>query len=484
MNSATDFVVRGWRRIFFALMCCILSIPSFSQSCACPTVSTCAPCGGGLTKLTLKFNGALASTVVVSDQSGPIFNSVVAAGASFDLAGSPPNGKFSGPQLTITVNGVANATISSNCNSPVLIGDTFGSFTVMNGTSFTGGALCCSASVTESIPPVITCPASFSVSITSGCTTTATWSTPNATDNCGISSVTSTHTSGASFPVGFTTVTYTATDNYGNTATCSFTVEGKDASAPVFTSCTGNVEVVAGSTCTAAATWVVPTASDNCSVTSFTSDHVPGEVFPVGRTPVTYTAKDAAGNSETCQFVVVVTSGPTLQWANCPENISTQCDESGQVSVTWDEPTIGVPCGTVTTSKTHQPGDVFEVGDTEVVYSANDNSGRSATCAFIVSVSYEDIDIDVTQLVTPNGDGVHDTWELTNIEKFGDNKVTIVDRWGGVIYKASGYDNDQVVWKGLNTRGSIVPTGTYFYTLEIRSAGRIAEKKGFIELIQ
>jgi HYR domain/Secretion system C-terminal sorting domain/Calx-beta domain len=71
--------------------------------------------------------------------------------------------------------------------------------------------------------PVITgCPANISKTTT---TTTATWTAPAATDNCsGIVTWTSTHTSGASFPIGTTTVTYTAKDVANNTATCSFTV--------------------------------------------------------------------------------------------------------------------------------------------------------------------------------------------------------------------------------------------------------------------
>ncbi|MCM3900789.1 MAG: HYR domain-containing protein [Pyrinomonadaceae bacterium] len=45
-----------------------------------------------------------------------------------------------------------------------------------------------------------------------------------ATDNCSNLTVTATHPSGSSFPVGVTTVTVTATDAAGTAATCSFTV--------------------------------------------------------------------------------------------------------------------------------------------------------------------------------------------------------------------------------------------------------------------
>src|SRR5690554_1985334 len=49
------------------------------------------------------------------------------------------------------------------------------------------------------------------------------WTT-NISDNCGVDTVTSTHDSGESFPVGTTTVTYTAVDASGNVSTYSFDV--------------------------------------------------------------------------------------------------------------------------------------------------------------------------------------------------------------------------------------------------------------------
>ncbi|MFZ9943286.1 MAG: HYR domain-containing protein, partial [Bacteroidia bacterium] len=57
------------------------------------------------------------------------------------------------------------------------------------------------------------------------CAGAVTWTAPTATDNCGMASLTSTHTPGVTvFPVGTTTVTYTATDVNGNAETASFTV--------------------------------------------------------------------------------------------------------------------------------------------------------------------------------------------------------------------------------------------------------------------
>ena len=50
------------------------------------------------------------------------------------------------------------------------------------------------------------------------------WTQSTATDNSGIQTLTSTHNSGENFTIGNNTVTYTATDDAGNTETCTFFV--------------------------------------------------------------------------------------------------------------------------------------------------------------------------------------------------------------------------------------------------------------------
>ena len=57
-----------------------------------------------------------------------------------------------------------------------------------------------------------------------GCTAQIIWIAPFATDNCGGVTLTSTHNSGDTFPLGTTTVVYTATDDAGNTSQCSFDI--------------------------------------------------------------------------------------------------------------------------------------------------------------------------------------------------------------------------------------------------------------------
>ncbi|MDX1445128.1 HYR domain-containing protein [Lishizhenia sp.] len=79
--------------------------------------------------------------------------------------------------------------------------------------------------VEDNIAPTITCPANISYQAQpNDCSPAITWNAPQVWDNCSYT-VTSSHQSGDNFEEGVTTVSYTITDDAGNTATCSFDVE-------------------------------------------------------------------------------------------------------------------------------------------------------------------------------------------------------------------------------------------------------------------
>lgn len=101
---------------------------------------------------------------------------------------------------------------------------------------------------------------------------------------------------------------------------------------------------------------------------------------------VTLRIADRMGNSVSCEATVniVDNTGPVIQ--NCPSDIvvTTSGDSA---SVNWTAPTATDNCGPVTITATHQPGDVFPKGNTQVTYSATDGAGNGAAiCTFTVRV--------------------------------------------------------------------------------------------------
>ncbi|PHP64769.1 hypothetical protein CSC94_22470, partial [Zhengella mangrovi] len=144
-------------------------------------------------------------------------------------------------------------------------------------------------------------------------TAVVTWTEPTASDNAPGVTLTSTHNPGDAFPIGETTVTYTATDAAGNTATGSFKVTVTDGEAPVFVTFPANIAVeIDYPNSDAVVSWTAPTASDNVPSVAVvqTAGPASGSRFPLGVTNVSYKATDGAGNEVTRSFTVTVTQTP------------------------------------------------------------------------------------------------------------------------------------------------------------------------------
>jgi hypothetical protein len=125
--------------------------------------------------------------------------------------------------------------------------------------------------------------------------------------------ITPTNNAPGAFPLAITTVTWTATDEAGNTASATQNVVVQDTTPPVITapaavtadSATGQpIAVAIGSA----------TATDAFTPVSITSD-APA-MFPIGNTTVTWTATDANGNTSTATQLVTVNDASIF--ANLP----------------------------------------------------------------------------------------------------------------------------------------------------------------------
>ncbi len=246
-------------------------------------------------------------------------------------------------------------------------------------------------------PVLSACPSDIVVNLSnSNCDRTVSWTAPTATDDCGIDALTSTHSSGASFPDGTTTVTYTAEDACGNRDNCSFsvTITGSCCGAPNI-SCPRNY-------------FGCPDESDDPSITgqatASASDQTCGDPIVAfsdqtttsgscnNRVIVrTWTATDPDDSSlvGTCSQNIRLsdTQEPTIQFL--PQNISITVQGNNNCSGTasWAEPFATDNCGINSLTSSHASGSVFFEGTTTVTYTAIDNCGNQETGSFTVTVT-------------------------------------------------------------------------------------------------
>ncbi|WP_207423144.1 gliding motility-associated C-terminal domain-containing protein, partial [Desertivirga brevis] len=83
--------------------------------------------------------------------------------------------------------------------------------------------------------------------------------------------------------------------------------------------------------------------------------------------------------------------------------------------------------------------------------------------------------VSVSNVFTPNGDGMNDTFEIVGIENYDSADLTIFNRWGNEVFRDGKYKN---TWDGTGLNA-----GTYFFILKLNKAGKQETRKGWV-LIQ
>jgi probable HAF family extracellular repeat protein len=175
-------------------------------------------------------------------------------------------------------------------------------------------------------PPVAVCK---NVTATAGSSCTAPASINNGSYDPDGDSIILTQTPPGPYPRGNTSVTLTVTDSKGASSQCSGTATVIDNTPPAVTApaavtkYTGPGATSCGTIISDASLGTV-VANDNCPGVTVTRSGVPANnSFPVGTATVTYTAKDAAGNTATATQVVTVVDNTLASITNVSANPST-----------------------------------------------------------------------------------------------------------------------------------------------------------------
>ena len=221
-----------------------------------------------------------------------------------------------------------------------------------------------------------------------------------------------TDTPPATFPLGDTIVTFTATDASGNDATAMATVTVVDTTEPTLTG-PANITVEGDTTGGADETnaeivafLAAATADDLVDPDPMVTDDAPA-TFLLGDTIVTFTATDASGNDATAMATVTVvdTTEPTL---TVPAGITVSANVPSGAEATL--PAIaaflsGASATDVVDSMpviTHDGPAVFPVGSTTVTFTARDGSDNERSDTALVTVNQAATPVVV---ISPTGPG-------------------------------------------------------------------------------
>jgi gliding motility-associated-like protein len=74
------------------------------------------------------------------------------------------------------------------------------------------------------------------------------------------------------------------------------------------------------------------------------------------------------------------------------------------------------------------------------------------------------VSCDIPKGVSPNGDGLNDTWDLRG---YNVKKVEIFNRYGTKVYSKSNYTDE---WHGQSDNSNELPDGTYYYVVEFNDS--------------
>ena len=265
-------------------------------------------------------------------------------------------------------------------------------------------------------------------------------------DNCS-GTITGTTTTTFNYSSGTTVVTWTFTDSSANITTQTQNVVINDITLPVVITQDITVFLDANGEAIISPFDIDAGSVDNCDgdltydldITLFTCDDIGDHI-------VTLTVTDSNGNSDSLEAIVTVDNDfedvdndGILD--NCDSEILDDMDQDG-----------------IEDSIDNCPN-TFNPDQSDI-----DGDGIGDVC--------DQIDINVSEAITPNGDGVNDTWFINNIVNYPNCVIRVYNRWGQEVFYTVGYQND---WNGHfeNKSGSLPDAASYYYQIDLDGNGSL-----------
>ncbi|MEE1964466.1 gliding motility-associated C-terminal domain-containing protein [Allomuricauda taeanensis] len=122
---------------------------------------------------------------------------------------------------------------------------------------------------------------------------------------------------------------------------------------------------------------------------------------------------------------------------------------------------------------------------------ANDDSNENGTPNYLDpdlgETTVDGDEIDPINVITPNGDTIHDVFTIKYIENYPNNTVRIYNRWGVMVFQTKSYNTSGNVFDGTS-QGRVtvdsdnkLPVGTYFYVIDYENqSGTMKQVSGYL----
>jgi hypothetical protein len=290
-------------------------------------------------------------------------------------------------------------TATDNCagaityaQSPVAGTVTIGPSSVeLTATDANGNSASCSFGIlpVDMTAPIVSCPADQNVNLDATCG----FELPDyvalatITDNCQLNSVTQSLTVGAVI-TSQTAIVLIATDNAGNSESCTFDVIPSDVTNPII-SCPQDIEVSVTNTCEVFIDDYrgLVQIFDNCSNTVI--DQSPDEGTAVTQeTEIIFTVTDGGGNAVNCSFMVTPVDN-TIPTIACPQNTAVYLDNNCQFEIPDYRTEVIAEDNCLSTGLAlgqFPPLGTVIVANTVVTITAEDANGNQADCSFALEI--------------------------------------------------------------------------------------------------
>ena len=302
-------------------------------------------------------------------------------------------------------------------------------------------------------------------------------------DNTLINAVWSTPTSFSCADIGQNTVTVYARDTNRNVNSCTSIITVLDTVSPIARCQNITIQLDSNGEASIIASDIDAGSTDNCAISSLVIDRTNFDCSNLGFNTVTLTVTDIYGNLSTCTSTVTVEDNiAPIVYCSGDKNVvlrNTVCEYVVEDFTTgissWDNCTTS---DNVEYTQTPDAGStvILENDSVTITLSGTDASGNTSSCSLVVYARCQ-MEIDIPQFISPNGDGKNDTWEIPELANYSNNVVKLFNRWGDLVFEQKGYYTG---WGGVSTvnnglhqltGNSILPDGTYYYFIELGVSG-------------